>query len=87
MGRPKKVKGDTRSISCAMCGKESSIGYHVTLTIHEAEVTPDFFISYDTDIFDYDSFFCSLECFINFIKEEIYVRGNESQKARGGASS
>lgn len=77
MGRPKIQIGTNKAIACAHCGKSSSNGYRMQLNLSRAEVTPDFFISYDTDIEDFDSFFCSAKCIIDFLKEELKnVNGN-----------
>lgn len=71
MGRPKVPKGDTKIIRCVNCGSESLSGYKVDLTICEAEVTPDWFVAYDSHINDYNAFFCSKDCIVKYIQEEL----------------
>lgn len=69
MGRPKKLIGHNKNIECTQCGKETKEGYRLTLEIYPIEITEDFFLSYDSNVEEYDSTFCSKECLIQYIGE------------------
>jgi hypothetical protein len=72
MGRPKKQLGNTRDLECAQCEKRFQEGLHATFTIKPAEVTEDFFVVYDSEIDDFDAFFCSKGCFITYLQEVLH---------------
>lgn len=76
MARPPKKLGNYKSISCASCNKEVQEGFGLSLSLTQLYVTPDFFISSDSDIEDYDAYFCSKECIIKYIKEVLHVNRN-----------
>ena len=73
MGRLKKQRGNMRIIPCIQCATEGQTGYHADLVLRKAEVTPDWFVSYDPEVEEYDEFFCSKDCLLE------YIRGNLSE--------
>lgn len=87
MARPKKLLGNIKELECAQCGTKFQHGIRAIFTIKPAEVTIDFFIVYDSDIEDYDVFFCSNACFIKYLTEVLKnVRGISREEETGRGS-